>query len=214
MRRAIFIVIAACSAFSCSSSTATSGAQGKADFAFFGTTAVSANKPIAAGSDVTLEVDFHDPTDATFQSSTQDVLAIVSSSHTTSTRWFVTLHSHNEGKSRITASTGTTVIDTIDLEVVAISKLELPSSVDISVSHNAAVTITARGAAGQELYAPSAVAWSIDHPEIVEFWDSLRNAGQPNSAGTALQIHGVAVGSANLTGSYGRTAVTIPVNVK
>ncbi len=213
MRRAIFILLAAVEA-QCSSSTSTPGAPGKADFSFVAATIRPADIPIAAGGDATLEVALHDPANVTFSSSAPDVLSVTSSSHTTSDRWFAVLHAENEGKGRITVSSGATVVDTIDLEVAAISKLELPQSVDVGVGRNASVTITARDNGGRELYAPSAVSWSVDHPEIVEYWDSLRNAPTPSASGTTLQIHGVAVGMANLTGSYARTMVTIPVNVK
>src|SRR6266498_110319 len=118
MRRAIFILLAACS-----SSTSTAGAQGHADFSYLGVTATTADKPIAAGSDVTVQVDVRDPANASFESSLPDVLRVVSSAHGSGNRWFVVLHAQNEGKSRLTVKSGSAVVDTLDLVVSPIAKL-------------------------------------------------------------------------------------------
>lgn len=215
MRRTIFIVLCVFQA-SCSASTSTTGTQGHADFSYtIGTVSKPADKPIASGSDVTLRIVLHDNADPTFRSAASDVLQVVSSSRAPLERtWFVLLHAQNEGKSRVSVNAGTTLIDTIDLEVAKIAKLELPSSAEVKVSNVAALDVTAKGAAGQELFAPSAIAWSVDHPEVVQFWDSLRNTTQPSASGTNLQIRGVALGAAKVTGTYEKTAVNVPVTVK
>ena len=65
-----------------------------------------------------------------------------------------------------------------------------------------------------ELFAPAAIDWSVDHPEIVQYWDGVRNTSYSTTSGTTFAIHGIAFGTAVLHGAYGRTAVSVPVTVR
>ncbi len=216
MRRAIFVAVLMSA---CSSANSTGGTQGNVDFSYMGAKLTTTDKPIALGTDATIQVKVHSATlytNATFDSQAPAVLRIDSSARgPRAGEWFLIVNARSEGTSRISVGDGAgKVVDTIDLKASAIAKFELPSSADVGVAKNVAVEIKARNALGDELFAPAAIDWSVDHPEVVQFWDSVRNTTQASTSGTSLQIHGVALGSAVLHGVYGKTAVSVPVTVK
>lgn len=215
MRRTIFILL---SIAACSSANSTGGAQGRADFSFSGVTMLAANKPVALDSDATLLVRIHDATIATkavFDSQLPDVVAITGvSSGTKVGDWFVVFHAAKEGTSRISVSDRGMILDTLDVTVSAIAKLDIPTSVDVNVARNAKIDVVARNAKGDEVYAPNAIEWTVDRPEVVQFWNSLRNTAQPSTAGTSLDIRGLGVGTATIHGVYRKTTLSVPVNVK
>lgn len=211
---------AACAAASaCGSATSTGGAQARADFSFSSEGELSpATEPLALGTSATVRVRLRSiapQANAAFESEQPAILRVASSSRgPTPDVVFVVLDALGEGKSRLTVKDGAAVVDTIELSVAAIAKLELPSSVDVGVRRNEAVTVVARSASGDALWAPSAIAWSVDHPELAVLWDSVRNTGYAAASGTSLVVHGVAPGDAALHGVYGATPVTIPLHVK
>lgn len=215
MRRAIFILLVACS-----SSKTSGGAQGNADFSFSNNGVVKpADKPIALGSDVTLAVQIHDATTstkATFDSKSPAILSITGTSSTSFPgQYFVVVHAASEGTGTISVGDGMgKIVDTFDVKVTAIAKVDIPSDVTVNVAHDAAVDVTARSASGDEVYAPNVVTWTVDRPDVVQFWDAIRNKPQESISGTSIDLRGLTVGTATVHGTLGKTMLNVPVTVK